>query len=109
MEPEGLDEWRQSFYERVQVWSGKLAIAPMRVRIQVMRRKWASCSKSGTVTFATDLHQEPIAFQEYVIVHELLHLKIRNHGRVFRALLQAHLPEYRVHEMLDGRSTCRIS
>ena len=34
-------------------------------------------------------------FQDYVIVHELVHLKIPNHGRLFKSLLSAHLPEWR--------------
>jgi predicted metal-dependent hydrolase len=38
----------------------------------------------------TDLLSEPISFRTEVIVHELLHLKIPNHGRVFKALLKAY-------------------
>ncbi len=72
-------------------WAGKLRVQPSQVRIQVMRRKWGSCSAAGRVTFATDLIRRPIAFQEFVIVHELLHLRIRNHGKLFRSTLRAHL------------------
>jgi hypothetical protein len=59
-----------------------------------MSRKWASCSTRGWCTFATDLLNEPLTFQDYVIVHELLHLKVRNHGCVFRSLLAAHFPHW---------------
>jgi hypothetical protein len=41
------------------------------------------------------LFNESHAFQEYVIAHELLHLKLRNHGRVFRSLLTTYLPGWR--------------
>jgi hypothetical protein len=41
-----------------------------------------------------DLLQEKPDFQEYVIVHELLHLQVPNHGRLFKSLLRAYLPEW---------------
>ena len=56
-----------------------------------MSRKWASCSTRGRVTFANDLLAQPEEFRREVIVHELLHLKVPNHGPLFRALLLAHL------------------
>lgn len=67
-----------------------------------MTRKWGSCSTRGTVTFASELLRQPAAFQDYVIVHELLHLRVPNHGRLFKALLGVHVPEWR---RLGARST----
>jgi predicted metal-dependent hydrolase len=59
-----------------------------------MTTKWASCSTSGRVTFSTELLRAEHDWQEYVIVHELLHLHIPNHGRLFKAMLSALLPEW---------------
>jgi len=59
-----------------------------------MNRKWASCSPKGRVTFSVDLLETDRDFQEYVIVHELLHLRVPNHGRLFRSLLSAYLPDW---------------
>jgi predicted metal-dependent hydrolase len=59
-----------------------------------MRRKWASSSTAGTVSFSLDLLTQPAPFREYVIVHELLHLKVPNHGKLFKTLLRAYLPDY---------------
>ena len=56
-----------------------------------MERKWASCSTIGRITFNSELFDQPYRFQEFVIVHELLHLKIPNHGKLFKSLLRAHL------------------
>jgi hypothetical protein len=56
-----------------------------------MRKKWASCSGAGTLTFSENLLREPQRFREHVVVHELLHLQIRNHGRLFRAMMKAYL------------------
>jgi predicted metal-dependent hydrolase len=58
-----------------------------------MARKWASCSSSGRLTFNSELFAQPYRFQEFVIVHELLHVKIPNHGKLFNSLLKAYLPD----------------
>src|SRR5450759_4457997 len=73
--------------ERVQFWIERLHVRPKVVRIQRMKRKWGSCSTRRVVTLSADLGSEPVSVQDVVIVHELLHLKIRNHGRVFKALM----------------------
>jgi predicted metal-dependent hydrolase len=57
-----------------------------------MVRKWGSCSSGGTITLAVDLIDRSHQFQDFVIVHELLHLRIPNHGRLFKAVLNAYLP-----------------
>lgn len=78
---------------RIAEWANALKARPTQIRIQQMTRKWASCSSAGRVTFSRELLDQPAAFQDYVIVHELLHLRIRNHGKLFAATLRAHLPD----------------
>jgi predicted metal-dependent hydrolase len=46
-----------------------------------MTRKWGSCSTAGTITLAADLSDQAVGFQDFVIAHELLHLRVPNHGR----------------------------
>lgn len=60
-----------------------------------MKNKWGSCSRRGVITLAADLAAETQAFQDAVIVHELLHLRVRNHGRLFKALMSAYVPQWR--------------
>jgi len=76
----------------VQDWAAKIKARPKQIRIQPMRRKWASCSTEGRITFNSELFDQPYRFQEFVIVYELLHLKIPNHGKLFKSLLRAYLP-----------------
>jgi len=52
-------------------------------------------SPVGDVTLALDLVGKDERFQDYVIVHELLHIRIRSHGKRFRALLSAYIPDWR--------------
>lgn len=82
---------RQQFQQRVEGWATRLRVRPARVHVQPMFRKWGSCSSLGRLCFARDLLDQPADFQDYVIVHELLHLRIRNHGKLFSATLRAHL------------------
>ncbi|MBP8746033.1 MAG: M48 family metallopeptidase [Syntrophorhabdus sp.] len=72
-------------------WADIMKVRPTQIRIQRMTKKWASCSTTGRVSFSTDLLHEPKPFREYVIVHELLHLQVPNHGGLFKSLMNAYL------------------
>mgnify|MGYP001770133261 CR=1 FL=1 len=65
------------------------------IRVQRMTRKWGSCSSAVTITLAIDLVEQSEDFQDFVIAHELLHLKVPNHGRLFKALMTTHVPDWR--------------
>lgn len=77
---------------RTHAWAVKLRVSPKVVRVQEMRRKWGSCTSRGTITLAADLADQETKFQDFVIVHELLHLRYTTHGRVFKALLNSYVP-----------------
>ncbi len=94
----------QELRRRALAWAVKLRVNPRVVRIQDMRRKWGSCSAAGTVTLAIDLLDEPSVFQDFVIVHELLHLRVPDHGRLFKALMGAYVPGWQ--SLGRARRTC---
>jgi len=48
---------------------------------------------------AEDLARRDPGFQDFVIAHELLHLRVHDHGRLFKALMSAHLPGWRKHDL----------
>ena len=85
----------QELRRRTFAWAVKLRVNPRAVRIQAMRRKWGSCSIAGTVTLAIDLVDKHVKFQDFVIAHELLHLRLPKHGRLFKAFLNAYVPGWR--------------
>lgn len=90
---EVTESWRDTaeFKSAVREWAHRIRVEPTRIRVQSMRRKWASCSREGVVSFSEDLLSESRSFGEAVIVHELLHLKVRNHGRLFQSLIRSFL------------------
>jgi predicted metal-dependent hydrolase len=63
-----------------------------------MQRKWGSCSSKDNITLNSALLGLPPHLAEYVIVHELVHLRVFNHGKEFKALMREHLPDYRERE-----------
>jgi predicted metal-dependent hydrolase len=87
------DERRKAICERVECWAQRLNVQPRRVRVRRMTRKWGFCSTSGILTLAADLADHAPGFQDLVIAHELLHLRVPNHGRLFKALMTAHVPD----------------
>lgn len=97
----------QELRRRALAWAVKLRVNPRVIRVQDMRRKWGSCSSAGTVTLARDLVDQEPRFQDSVIAHELLHLRVPTHGRLFKALMSAHLPGWR--ELEEQRGASRMN
>ncbi len=93
------EERRVAICSRVEYWSGRLNVKPRQVRVQSMTRKWGSCSMSGIITLANDLADQEDGFQDFVIAHELLHLRVPNHGRLFKALMTAYVPDWRRYDV----------
>jgi predicted metal-dependent hydrolase len=87
-----MEKVKECMRDEIQHWATKIGAKPKRVQIQRMTTKWASCSTSGRICFSTELLEEPAAFREVVIVHELLHLLVPNHGKLFKSLMNAHVP-----------------
>jgi predicted metal-dependent hydrolase len=79
-------------------WSERIGVAVRRVQVRAMRRKWASCSSRGTLTLSADLLRLPRDLVEYVICHELVHLRVPEHGKGWQALMGAYLPGWRERE-----------
>lgn len=83
-------------------WEKKLKIGVKRIQIREMKNKWGSFSSKGILTFNKELLKFPSKCAEYVIVHELLHKIVPNHGRTFKTLLYAYLPNWeKLHEYLE--------
>jgi predicted metal-dependent hydrolase len=69
-----------------------------RVNIRGQRSRWGSCSRSGAIALNFRLVQMPPDVCDYVLIHELMHLKQQNHGPRFWRLVQAACPDYRAAE-----------
>ena len=93
------DDNHEILRQRVVYWSERLRVRAPGVRVRGMTRKWGSCSTAGTITLSSDLSNQEVEFQDFVIAHELLHLRVPNHGKLFKALMTAHMPGWREHDL----------
>ena len=73
----------------------RIGVAYRRIRIGGQRTLWGSCSPGGTLSFNWRLVLAPPEVLDYVVVHELCHLRVPNHSRRFWALVERHRPHWR--------------
>lgn len=99
----------QQLRRRAMGWAVKLKVNPEKVLIERLPGRWGSSAPDGIVTFAEDLAKEGEDFQDCVIVHELLHLRYRDHGKQFKAMMTALVPNWRELEQVRTHSTERRS
>lgn len=79
---------------RMQALAPAMGLAPRRVYVRTLRRTWGSCWPGGSLSFSYQLIMAPPEVLDYVVVHELAHLKERNHSPRFWALVATHHPDY---------------
>ncbi len=81
--------------ERVECFVHEHGFKVKKMRISSARTRWGSCSAKGTLSFTWRLVMAPLGVIDYVVVHELCHLKELNHSKTFWAQVEAILPDYK--------------
>jgi predicted metal-dependent hydrolase len=76
-------------------YAQSLAVWPSAISFRKMKSKWGSCSSIGKISLNTCLQALPDELIAFVVFHELAHLKVRNHGLAFKALIRSEFPDYR--------------
>ena len=91
-----MRRWRdkEEFKARVYEWAGKMDVTVHSLAVRPMSTKWASCSTNGNFNFNAELLDMDKKLGDYVIVHELLHFSVPNHGKLWKSLTRAHLGDY---------------
>jgi predicted metal-dependent hydrolase len=79
---------------RIHVLAGRHALAVGRVSIRNQQSRWGSCSRRGTIALNFRLVQTPPGVCDYVLLHELMHLRQPNHSRRFWRLVQEACPGF---------------
>lgn len=90
---------RTYIHARLEYWNQFYRYTYGRVSIKNTKRLWGSCSRKGNLNFSYALLFLPRELADYVVIHELCHLKEHNHGAEFWKLVEQTIPEYRERRM----------
>lgn len=79
---------------RVAFWAEKMGLVPTGVKITAARTRFGSCSAKNSLCFSLYLMQYPPEAIDYVVVHELAHIRYKNHSAAFHAEVARYLPDH---------------
>lgn len=91
---------RTSEYLERRTWklASKIGIIPSKVVIKKLKSRWGSATKTRIITLNEHLTKTPFGVIDYIVIHELCHLKINNHSRQFWNLIHKIMPNYKKHK-----------
>lgn len=94
--PERRVEALARIRERVEYFAGVYGVTYHRLTIKQLATRWGSCSVRGNLNFNVQLLRLPERLVDYILVHEVCHLREMNHSSRFWALVEKTLPDYRL-------------
>lgn len=90
-----LEKIKNIINDKLEIFSKKIEVKYEKVRIKYMKSAWGICYSNKNLSFNSLLFTMPMEIIEYVIIHELCHLKHLNHSKEFWALVEEHCPNYK--------------
>lgn len=85
-----------------------LRCTDVRMHVRVMPNRWGSCSRTGILSFNPELLRAPAACIDYVIIHELCHRRVMNHGPEFHRLIGSVMPDWHDRRQRLNRLTSSV-
>ena len=101
-----LNEWlrerlKAEIAHYLPLWSARTGLVPSDWTVRDMTSRWGTCNTgTGRITLNLQLVRFPTVCLEYVILHELCHLRVRGHGADFKALLDRYMPDWKARKKL---------
>lgn len=86
---------RSELPQRVAYWSSVMGLTPTSVKVTSAKTRFGSCSGKDGICLSWHLIQYPSAAIDYVVVHELAHIRHHNHSSAFYALIERYMPDWR--------------
>lgn len=80
---------------RTAYWASRMGVAPTGIRVTQAKTRFGSCSAKDSIAYSCRIMAFPPEAIDYVIVHELAHIRHKNHSREFYAFVARFLPDYR--------------
>lgn len=91
------DEAKRVIPDRVKYYAGIMGVTFGKITIKNQKTRWGSCSSKGNLNFNCLLMMTPDKVRDYVVIHELCHLKQMNHSKMFWAEVEKVMPDYKVY------------
>lgn len=90
-------EARQMLSERMNYYSERLQLFPKGLKITSAQSRWGSCSRDNQLCLSWRVIMAPLGVLDYVLIHELVHIKEKNHSERFWNHLKSIIPDYKLH------------
>jgi len=100
---------RQRFERRADHFAAEMEVEYEQIEIRNQRTKWGSCSSNGTLGLNWRLMMAPPEIVDYIVVHELAHLREHNHNPSFWSLVAEHDPDYEAHALWLEENSTRLT
>ncbi|WP_238152101.1 M48 family metallopeptidase [Microbulbifer sp. A4B17] len=81
--------------DRVKLFAPKVGVSPISVRVKDLGYRWASCSKANALSFHWKCMMAPLKIIDYIVVHELCHIHVKNHSDSFWNEVDKVIPDYK--------------
>ena len=94
---------RMTLSAKVRFWAAKMGVTYGTISIRQQATRWGSCSSRGNLNFNWTLILTPEPLQDYVVVHELAHIRHHDHSPAFYREVEAYLPDWRARRALLRR------
>jgi predicted metal-dependent hydrolase len=101
-------EARETIVRRAEDHSNRLHLFPKGIRITNAKSRWGSCSRDNRLSFSWRIILAPLAVVDYILIHELAHIKEKNHSKRFWKFLESILPGYRDQRLWLKRNGYRL-
>jgi len=89
----------QKVNQRLPRYTAKLSVKPVSVKITNAYKRWGSCSAKGALNFSWRLSMLPLVVIDYIIIHELCHLEVKNHSHKFWNKVYSIMADYQKHKL----------
>jgi predicted metal-dependent hydrolase len=89
------DKATEKIKPRIKKWSKETGLSFNEFKIRKLDKRWGSCTPSNNILINIDAIKLPFSLIDYLIVHELVHTKIKNHSKEFWAELSKHIPNWK--------------
>lgn len=97
---EAVSDFAKRLKDKVEYYSSLTQLKPTAVKITKAKTRFGSCSGKNSLCFSCYLANYPDEAVDYVVLHEIAHIKYHNHGKEFYGFISKYMPDYKEREKL---------